>query len=582
MNKTIRMVVIAIVGLCILSLMTPLSAAQQQADVPEWEQGQTWSMGYEAKANDIFGPVLGMLEGQATMDPDIDKIETSLSGEFGFYQIYKITEVTDDEYTMSIKAGGGVHISASAKVTGQMDRPGTYEWSDDIPTDQRTVSGELDFHYTMDIEGEVNFERDTLAIKDIELDITMSLRVTFVGKNIPEYDWDWEADTKTISYEDYNIRIEGDVDISLSMNFEPALDIFHFPIEVDEQWAVESTMTLSGTYSGQIDASGLPEEVTEEMKAEGYSFPLTLEDIDIPDTDIDGGVIPETEIPIYFMMECIGTEEIELEDGTTDTVMLLSMAPDFYGYTRSGSEYGAGYTEGYAEGYSDGEYDNDEGLGYYTSYDNPDDYSTDYMEGYTDGYYMGYINGYYEMPYDDSYYYYDDDDWDWDDDDWDDDWDTGFGFPDLSMVMKYSPERGFIVSQGMAMEGMEFFDMPEMEMKPMSEGEASRGMESMQEMPDEESILDKLMSPPLLYVLIGVIAVIVILAVVVSKKGGKKSPVQSPPQQQWQQQPPQQQPPQQQPPQQQPPQQQPPQQQPPQQPDVDQSWDSDEGMLEQE
>ncbi len=566
MKQTIIKMLIAIVGLCIMSLIAPVYASQQ-ADVPEWEQGQTWSMGYEAKANDIFGPVLSMVKTEANADPDIDKIETSLSGEIGFYQIYKITEVTDDEYTMSITAGGGVHITASAEVTGQMDRPGTYAWDDEIPTDKRTVSGELDFHYTMDIEGEVHYEKDTLAIKDIELDITMSLRVTFEGKNLPEYDSDWENDTQTIAYKDYNVRIEGDVDISLNMDFEPALDIFHFPIEVDEQWAVESTMKLSGTYSGQIDASGLPEEVTEEMEAEGYSFPLTLEDIDIPDSEISDGVIPETEIPIYFMMECTGTEEIELEDGTTDTVMLLSAAPDFYDYTRSGTEYEEGYDDGYAAGYADGYADGESGD--YPMGKFPSNYSDDYNSGYSDGYSVGYWDG-----YEDAAYSYDDEPVD--------DWEpvTGFGLPDMSMVMKYSPEKGFVVSQGMEMAGTEFmpFDMPEMEMTPMSEGEASTGMASMQEMPDEGGFLGKLMAPSLLYLLIGAIAVIVILAVVVSKKGGKSSPVQTPPQQQppqqqWQQQPQQQQPQQQQP-------QQPPEQQPQQ--DVDQGWDSDDGMLEHE
>lgn len=503
-----------VTGLCLISFISPLSASQQ-ADVPEWELGQTWAMGHEVDIGEMYESMLGHTDDMVEYNEHFESVDMSVSGEMGFYQLYKITEVTEKEYTMLISTGGGVHLSSSFWITGMVEKEGTYDWDEnweDIPKEKKTYGGDFDVHFTSAIDGEARFERDTLALKSVEYDSSFSIKVDIQAENLPDYDFDWEENTREVKYTDMDVKIDGSLYLSMDVGFEPALDIFNFPINVGEEWAVESLMTISGTYSGQIDASGLPDEYMEEMENEGYSFPITFEDLEIPGGELEDGIILETKVPISFDMKCVGTEEVELEDGSTTDVFLIHMYPDFTleEETRGEDEYGEGYIHGYADGYLTGETDSDEGEEYSCDYTQKE--FDDYSMGYSDGYSMGYLHGYNSMPYDDSHSYYGD-------------WDDDFGTPQLVFVMKYSPEKGFIVSQGMMIEGMGMFpvDMSSMDMEPMNEAYASRRMEFMQQMPSDSSFWDMFFSSTALFILGVIIGVLIVVVFVVKKKGGKKT-----------------------------------------------------------
>ncbi len=520
-----------VIGLCVISLIAPLSASQS-TDVPEWELGQTWSMGYEMDIGEMYDSAFDYSDDMIGYDESIASYDMSASGEMGFYQIFKITDVTEDEYVMSITAGGGIHSSYSFQTTMMMEKEGTYDWDEDwenIPKELKTFGSDIETHITVAMDGEARFEKDTLALKSMEFEISICMKYDLETKNMPDYDYDWEENTREVKYTDMEMKMDGKIDISLDIGFEPPLDLFDFPIHVGKEWTVESTMTLSGAYSGYFDATGLPEEMTEEMEKEGYSFPIILEELDIPGAELEDGLIPETKLPLSFDMKCTGTEDIELEDGKTSTVFLIQMFPDFSfdegeedEEAEGEEEYGRGYIHGYADGYLVGDMDRDGGEEFL--YDYFHEVFDLYTTGYSDGHYNGYVDGYYSNEYDDSYTFAGG---------WDDDF-------QLNYVMKYSPHEGFIVSHGMSMGVMGMTPYAsEMEMVPMTEDEATRKMEYMQQMPSERSFWEVFFSRPAL-IIMGVIIALVISIVFVAKKKGTKKTVYYPQpydrQAQWQQQ----------------------------------------------
>jgi len=382
-----------------------------------------------------------------------------------------------------------------------MPQEGEHDMDDELPTETKTMSFEGEFYFILDMYSTVHYNSD-FAIEEMEVTYELKLLADFSAENIPDQDYDYEEGTVTVEYQDMSGSIEADISLQLDMEFDPALDIFDFPITPYDSWKAKSTMTASGSYEGEIDIDDddMPEEVqkaVEHIEVElGEEFPIKLEELDTDDVDgIDHGEIEEVEEEIELYMVCTGTREVPLHDGGT--------------------------TEAYVIEADD--------------------------------------RGYYPL--------------------------AGLQ-QDSAVRSMYSDEAGFIVSQEIDM-GDEVGEpgMPSsMQMESMEPDEARESKEQtiddVESSMEGEGWLEKLLSPPFLYVLIGVIAAVVIVGVFVGKRkagedeetpyepGLGPGPASQPPgQQQWQQPTQQQQPPEQQQPSQQQtrPGQQPPEQQQPSQ-----------------
>ncbi|MBS3789998.1 MAG: hypothetical protein KGY66_03685 [Candidatus Thermoplasmatota archaeon] len=325
---------VLLISILLVVSFVPMNSSAQ-AEAPEWEEGDEWAMGFEGDIQEMFSPAFDMVD--ENLDPeeeeDLEEVDYNVSGEIGYYQIYEVTEAGDDGYTMEIEAGGGVSVEGYFEATGEMEEEGTYNQSEDIPKETKTISMEGDLHYSIDIAGTVEFD-ENFAIENItNLEVKIEASGTFTAENIPDHEYDWENETETISYEDYDGSFSVDILVELEIDFEPALDFFNFPIEEGEEWTADSEITITGSYEGEIDAEGLPEEIEEGIEDEfDQELPIILEDLDTDDADgFDEGDIdlpPEGEDGnISIPLKCTGTDEVVLPDGTTTNVYVIEFAP---------------------------------------------------------------------------------------------------------------------------------------------------------------------------------------------------------------------------------------------------------------
>ncbi len=330
-SKTSRSigVTISVIILSILMMTALFSApAQAEAQAPEWEEGDSWAMGYrEDSISEMFGPGIEQAKDDLE-DPTSDdmKVDTEVNGEMGFYQIYEVTEAGESGYTLDIEAGGGVKVSGSLEMTGEMLPEGEHDMSeDDLDKVNKTVSMSGNVHYSQDITGTAELNSE-YAIESIELKSVTEVSGSYDFENVPEEDYDYINETKTMEYKDYSGSISGDVTVEVTVEFDEPLDFFDFPIEEGEEWETNSTISITGTYEGKVDVTGLPDEAEEDIENEfDQEFPMTLEEIDTSQTEgLDEGDIdlppPGESDDINVPLKCTGTETIVLEDGTETEV----------------------------------------------------------------------------------------------------------------------------------------------------------------------------------------------------------------------------------------------------------------------
>lgn len=332
-----RIGIVVLVSLLITSLLVPMPTSAQ-AEKPEWEEGDSWAMGAEGDIEDIFSPGLSqadeMINQTVDQQEEIEEIDYSIDGEVGFYQIYEVTEVNDDGYVMEIKAGGGIEASGSFEMTAEMPEEGEHDSDEEPPMETKTISAEGEIFFMVDIEGTVHYDED-LAIEQIEMEYNLEFSAEFSVENFPSQESDYENGTMTMEYEDFSGGISAEASMQLQMEFDPALDMFQFPIEEETSWTAESTMTASGSYEGiiEVDDEELPEELQDQIEQIeddlDQEFPIILEDLDTEDEEgLDEGDIVETTEEIELPMKCTGRKEIVLHNGDTTSAYILEFGMD--------------------------------------------------------------------------------------------------------------------------------------------------------------------------------------------------------------------------------------------------------------
>ncbi|MBN1389267.1 MAG: hypothetical protein JXA22_01350, partial [Candidatus Thermoplasmatota archaeon] len=176
-------------GVLLLSALFAFSMhGEGQAEAPEWDVGDQWSMGYEIDIGETFGPLLdvyGLLSG------DFDSFDSELEGKAGYYMIFKITEETDTEYTMDITSGGGIDLDANVQMTGDMPKEGTYtydDWDFEPPMESKEVSIDVALDVSVKADGTAHFTKDGLKLKDLEMEISLVGSGDVEILNFPETD----------------------------------------------------------------------------------------------------------------------------------------------------------------------------------------------------------------------------------------------------------------------------------------------------------------------------------------------------------------------------------------------------------
>ncbi len=306
------------------SLAVPaLAIVPPTAEAPEWNVGDRWAFGSDMDVGAEFDEILTNLTNMLEMTDEVDEVnEMSLSGGTEFWMLFEVTEVTDDEYVMEMDTAVSVTLDAAVSITADLPVAGTYNYSDDPETALITVDADVGVDATMVVNVEVTYDKDTMAVKSIAMDAKIRVEADFVANNIPQSDDDWYNNTETIWYEDYDVHGELQVNFDLALEFNPGLNLYDFPLSVDDVWWSNFTATFSGHLTGFLDIQGLPEEMEEDIFSEEFveqtgisEFPIVFEDIgDMGAIPFDNGVIEEFTTPEALEMKMRCTDYFIVND----------------------------------------------------------------------------------------------------------------------------------------------------------------------------------------------------------------------------------------------------------------------------
>jgi hypothetical protein len=324
--------------LCSVAVPT-LAVQMDPAEAPEWEEGSKWAYGMEYDVGAELGTQLQELSDMLEDEVECTVDDLSVDGEMGLWIVFEVTEASDEVYVLSMRTAAMMSLEAGISVTAEMPKAGTYEFTElfEIETEEITMSVDASFEAALVIDVDITFERDTMALESIDLNVAASASMDLNADNIPMFllgdmfDDDYDENTSTsydVSYEDFDISGEMELDLALEMVFDPALNLWDFPINVGEEWYVNSEGTLSGTMSGFIDVQGLPEEWEDEMFDDSgiTGFPIVFEELNGDDDfPFENGVLEETTENIEFGLRCLSASTVNTEKRGYITVYKINI-----------------------------------------------------------------------------------------------------------------------------------------------------------------------------------------------------------------------------------------------------------------
>ncbi len=305
------------------SLAVPALAFTPTAEAPEWNEGDRWGFGADTDVGAEFDEILTNLTNMLEMTDEVDEVnEMSVSGGTEFWMLFEVTEVTADEYVMDMDMATKVTLDAAVSITADLPLAGTYNYSDDPDTALITVDADAGVDVSLVVNVEVTYDKETMAIKSIAVDAKLRADVDFVANNLPQSDDDWMNSTETIWYEDYDVSGQLEVNFDMILEFNPGLNLYDFPLSVNDMWWSNFTASFSGHLTGFLDIQGLPEEMEEEIFSEEFvettgisDFPIVFEEIgDMGAVPFDNGVIEPFTTPEEIDMHLFCTDYFVLND----------------------------------------------------------------------------------------------------------------------------------------------------------------------------------------------------------------------------------------------------------------------------
>lgn len=323
MKKMLSTLICALTLLALLcSLAVPaVVAISTPAEAPVWVKGDKWAYGMENDVGADFGAQLqdlkDLLEGET--GGTVNTLE--LDGSSGFWILFEVTEANSDIYVLSMDAAVKLQLDASISVTAVMDKAGTYGLDQEPEKESMDIEAEANVDLALVVSVDITFEHDTMAISEITVNVNFDGVVDFTAQNIPSSESNWTDYSTTIWYDDYDVSAEMGANMAIEISFEPALNIWDFPLTLGDQWSVNSEATISGSLTGMLDVNGLPEDMSDSLFTEdfiestGFSdFPIIFEQLnsDGGDWPFQDGMLEEVSEDIEMTLKC--TNVITVQD----------------------------------------------------------------------------------------------------------------------------------------------------------------------------------------------------------------------------------------------------------------------------
>lgn len=348
MPTPLRLSVIAhLFVVVVLTSFAHAPRAAGQAPVPSHNVGDAVGFGVQLDLGPFVQPSLDELR-QQFADPNTTVNELNFTGSLDAWHSERVIDNTSTHYVIQENTAVGLDAHFRSSITSiTLPREGTYTGTINptfgcqlplIPMETRTITANLDFVYLTSSSGTTNWSHSEFAVLASVTNEAVDLSATFVGRNLPDIDVNLTACRETVTYQDVTYRIFADVDATLRAAYNPALDVFDFPIVDGQNWTVSSTQTVSGTLRGTIDVQGLDPADEEafftalnaaltNFTVSGLdSFPIVLERVTIAlglNYYLRDGVLDDISSPVTMQLQA-RTRTMTL-DGQPQTVYEISM-----------------------------------------------------------------------------------------------------------------------------------------------------------------------------------------------------------------------------------------------------------------
>lgn len=349
MKRILSMAVVVILAIGVFAI--PVHAA----DKPAWTQGDKWAMGMESEPPSQ--EQISEMEDAMKTIFNLSDLSMDLDGSGGMWITFEVTDVSDTEYTLHYSMALKNSVTEDYSVKAMMPEPGTYT-PENFRNAERSMRS-MEAHISTDLyvlgSGDTIVEKENMGVKSTTLNLEEKYVVDFSGKNLPsvgEYgifgyfmlttgiDEDTGNGYGTppmypplssydLKYEDMRMKLTQNLNLDLNISYNPPAVFIEFPLNDGNEWNVSSDVNITGTYSGTIDASGLPSMVKSMVTAgTGQDFPIKIEKINTQSPDFNNGTI-NSDNEMDMALECDGTMQINDENGNAITVYRIHHAPTY-------------------------------------------------------------------------------------------------------------------------------------------------------------------------------------------------------------------------------------------------------------
>ncbi len=319
---------IFLTSLVAVPLASAVDAEEYTAD-DGWAVGQTIALDWTW--NDMPEETKGLVS-LLLAENGLEVDDLGLNLDAASYAYFTVDEVKAEEYVMSAKMAIKLDAAANLGMSGEMLKAGKYNfttsevfenpnwddlWSMDyeedlgIGTENKSITLDLGMEFALIIGGTIVMEKETLAIKSMDLSLKAAAVISFNAKNLQTVEsnvddlgfFDPVPDyiLVNVTNNNFDVKVKASIDASLNIMFEPALNIYEFPMELYHTWAIESNATVNGGMKGFVDITGLPEDMENELFDEegdlymaGFTkFPLVFDDYENDNIVIKDGKLEE-------------------------------------------------------------------------------------------------------------------------------------------------------------------------------------------------------------------------------------------------------------------------------------------------
>jgi len=246
------------------ALASQASGGGSDPEIP-WVPGTKWAIGTEVDLFEDYGPALSEVEREMRNQSmgEVRDIDLGLTGVIGFYHQGEVLP-TDSTDLISVTSESAIYFHSRIDVAleARLPKAGTYDGDEFFAMEWIEMEYQQSSNLVLRALTTQYYTDDTFELARVEAEIMIGWREAVRGENLPYFDYDFIEDGSddpiTLKYKDMTAKASASITCGFTTVYEPALNVFDFPLKPNESWTDTSTATVSGYLYGDLDISRPP------------------------------------------------------------------------------------------------------------------------------------------------------------------------------------------------------------------------------------------------------------------------------------------------------------------------------------